>query len=124
MTDIGTVLKGALAIDGALGAALVDATSGMALDTRGPDGSLDLALAAAAATDIVRAQVQMLDLLGLYGEALEDILLTLTSQYHLIRPLTSRDGRGLFLYLVLDRSRANLAMARHRARAIEADLVV
>lgn len=122
MTDIGTVLEDALAIDGALGAALVDSTSGMALETRGPGAGPDLALAAAAATDIVRAQAQALDLLGLHGEALEDILLTLTSQYHLIRPLTSRGGHGLFLHLVLDRGRANLALARHRARAVETGL--
>ncbi|WP_230211141.1 hypothetical protein [Streptomyces kaniharaensis] len=34
-----------------------------------------------------------------------------------------RAGR-LFLYLILDRHRANLAMARHRARSIKANLLV
>jgi hypothetical protein len=48
----------------------------------------------------------------------------LDTQYHMIRPLTSRSGKGLFLYLALRRDRANLAMARHRLRQIEADLDV
>jgi hypothetical protein len=42
----------------------------------------------------------------------------------MIRPLTSRSGKGLFLYLALRRDRANLAMARHQLRRIENDLDV
>jgi hypothetical protein len=57
-------------------------------------------------------------------EKIEDILITLDSQYHLIRPLTSRSGKGLFLYLALRRDRANLAMARHQLKRIENDLDV
>jgi hypothetical protein len=46
-------------------------------------------------------------------------------QYHLIRLLrNSRDEHGLFLYLVLDRQKANLALARHSLRRIESDLSV
>ena len=40
----------------------------------------------------------------------------------MIRPLSSREGRGLFIYLALARSRANLGLARHQLRRIENEL--
>ena len=49
----------------------------------------------------------------------------LGKQYHLIRLLkNSRDEQGLFIYLVLERQKANLALARHNLRRIENDLAV
>ncbi|MGV9875913.1 hypothetical protein ACWDUG_24875, partial [Streptomyces cellulosae] len=70
-----------------------------------------------------RSKLRTMELLGL-KEEIEDILITLNSQYHLIRLLKGRGGNGLFLYLVLDSSRANLAMARHQMRRIENELEV
>jgi hypothetical protein len=110
-------------VEGALGAAVVDYTSGMALGTMGGGKDLDLAVAAAGNTDVIRAKVRTMEHLGLKGE-IEDILITLGGQYHLIRLLKGRGGSGLFLYLVLDRERSNLAMARHQLKRIEADLEV
>ena len=55
-------------------------------------------------------------------DKVEDILITLGSQYHLIRPIRSRSGAGLFLYLALAKSRANLAMARRHLQLIEDNL--
>ncbi|MGW3071824.1 MULTISPECIES: hypothetical protein [unclassified Kitasatospora] len=124
MTDAAGALKQAMtSIEGAIGAALVDYNSGMALATLDGPGGLDLNVAAAGNTDVVRAKMRTMDMLGLQ-DGIEDILITLTSQYHLIRPLTGRTGKGLFLYLALDKSRANLAMARHQLSRIEADLEV
>lgn len=123
MANTETALKEALTIEGAIGAALVDYTSGMALGTIGGGKDLDLNVAAAGNTDVVRAKVRTMEHLGL-KEEIEDILITLDSQYHLIRLLKSRGSTGLFLYLALDKERANLAMARHQLRRIESALEV
>ncbi|MBX9424833.1 MULTISPECIES: hypothetical protein [Streptomyces] len=123
MANTETSLKEAASIDGAIGAALVDYTSGMALGTIGGGKDLDLNVAAAANTDVVRAKVRAMEMLGLNDE-IEDILITLGQHYHLIRLLKGRGTNGLFLYLALDKSRANLAMARHQLKKIENELDV
>jgi hypothetical protein len=121
MTDMDTALKEAMQIDGATGVALVDYTSGMALGTLGSSKDFDLTVAAAGNTEVVRAKMRTMDMLKL-KESIEDILITLATQYHLIRPLSGRSGQGLFLYLVLMKDRSNLAMARHQLRRIEENL--
>ena len=123
MADMDIALKDAMTIQGAVGVALVDHTSGMALGTSGGGKELDLTVAAAGNTDVVRAKLRTMEMLNL-SEKIEDILITLDTQYHMIRPLTSRSGKGLFLYVALRRDRSNLAMARHHLRRIEADLDV
>ncbi|GAA3222295.1 hypothetical protein GCM10010468_48030 [Actinocorallia longicatena] len=107
-----------MSVDGALGAAVVDYSSGMALGVLGSSKSLDLQVAAAGNTEVVRAKMRTIEQLAL-KDNIEDILITLASQYHIIRPLASRNGQGLFLYLALDRGRANLALARHHLKRIE-----
>ena len=118
--NIETALKETMTLDGAIGAALVDYESGMTLGTIGGGTELNLELAAAGNTEVVRAKVRTLASLGIQ-DSVEDILITLTRQYHLIRMLRSSGG-SLFLYLALDRQRANLALARHNLKQIENNL--
>lgn len=119
MSNVDVSLKNAMAIQGAQAAALVDYNSGMALGTAG--SGVDLELAAAGNTEVVRAKMRTMDSLGL-NDSIEDILITLGKEYHLIRLM--QGGTGLFLYLILDKGVANLAMARHQLSAIERDLSV
>ncbi|AXK87920.1 hypothetical protein IU443_18540 [Nocardia farcinica] len=123
MTNMDLALKDMMVIDGAVGAAVVDYNSGMALGMLGSSKSLDLQIAAAGNTEVMRAKMRTMDQLGLSDE-IEDILITLSGQYHIIRPMTGRKSKGLFLYLALDRGRANLALARHRLKGIEEDLEI
>ncbi|GAA2260608.1 hypothetical protein AB0C84_09115 [Actinomadura sp. NPDC048955] len=120
--NIETALKEAMAVEGAVGVALVDYDSGMSLGSLGGGPELDMDVAAAGNTELVRAKVRTLESLGI-EDSIEDVLVTLQRQYHLIRILGSGHGK-LFLYLVLNRERANLALARHHLRRIEAELSV
>ncbi|MFB7716740.1 MULTISPECIES: hypothetical protein [unclassified Nocardia] len=123
MANMEVALKDMMLLDGALGAAVVDYGSGMALGTLGGSKNLDLEVAAAGNTELVRAKLRTIDQLGL-NEEIEDVLITLGSQYHLIRPTRGRRAGGLFLYVALDRQRGNLALARHRLKDIEEELEI
>ena len=122
--DLETALKEAMSIDGALGVALVDWESGMPLGTLGGGKYLDLDLASAGNTEVVKAKMRTLESLRL-NDQVEDILITLSKQYHLIRLLKNSAGaQALFLYMALDRSKANLALARHHLKRIEAEISI
>ena len=107
-------------IDGFIGAALVDSESGMLLGQEG-GGAINLEVAAAGNTEVVRAKRKTMNNLSL-RDAIDDVLITLGKQYHLIRPLRARPT--LFFYVALDRQRANLAMARITLHDVEKDLAV
>ena len=123
MANIETALKEAMTIEGAIGVALVDYSTGMTLGVMGGGAIMDMNIAAAGNTDVVRAKVRTMEMLGIQ-ESIEDILITLDTQYHLIRLLPGRGTDAFFLYLALSKQRANLGLARHQLRKIEADLEV
>jgi hypothetical protein len=107
-------------IDGFVGACLVDSESGMLLGQEG-GGTLNLEVAAAGNTEVVRAKRKTMGSLNLKDQ-IEDMLITLGKQYHMIRPLRGRPT--LFFYVALERSKANLAMARIALADVEKDLQV
>jgi CheY-like chemotaxis protein len=108
---IEAALAGAMQVPGALGVALVDGASGLTLAAAGGSPMLDLDLAGGAAADLLRAKLRVLAALGL-RDTVEDVMVTLGKQYHLLRFLGPE--QTAFLYLVLDRERGNLGLARRR----------
>jgi hypothetical protein len=73
---------------------------------------------------VVRAKMRTMEALRL-DDSIEDILITMSGQYHVIRLLADASGgQGLFLYLVLDREKANLALARHNLRRIATEISI
>lgn len=117
MSTIKQTLDELLSIDGAMCAAIVDSTSGMMLGSAG--SGIDLEVAAAGNTEVVRAKGKVMRALGL-NDVIEDILITLGKQYHIIRPSARKEG--VFIYYVLDKNRANLAMARRKTADVDKDL--
>lgn len=120
MATIQTTLQQAMQIDGAIGVCVVDSKSGMVLGKEG-GGNLNLEVAAAGNTEVLRAKLKAASSLKL-KDSIEDILITLSSQYHLIRPIANNPT--LFIYLALSKQQANLAMARYKLEQIEAELAV
>ncbi|WP_330270321.1 hypothetical protein OG205_23940 [Lentzea sp. NBC_00516] len=122
--NIDIAMKEAMSISGAVGVALVDYDSGMSLGTSGGGDWLNLEVAAAGNTEVVRSKLRVMQTLGL-SDTIEDILITLHRQYHLIRLMSGMKSRGsLFLYLVLERESSNLALARHHLKRIESELQI
>lgn len=115
MANLRKSLAKLMRVDGAIGVALVDAGEGLTLATAGGGRGLDLETAGAGQVDVVRAEQRVMDRLAC-SENIEDMMIVLGPQFHFIRPLAR--NRQLFLYLVLDRERGNLGMARFMLRKV------
>lgn len=112
-------LDEAMAIEGALGACLVDYQSGMTLGTAGGTG-MDLEMAAAGTTEVVRSELRVMGALGM-RDRIEDMLFTMETQFHLVRIV--KDTECLFLYLALSKGPANLGMAKFQLSSAEQKLI-
>ena len=117
MSSIEKSLGELMSCDGALGACIVDYSSGMNLGATG--GGVDLELAGAGNSEVIKAKMDTMKSLGIKGE-IEDILITLETQFHIIRPAAEHES--LFIYLVLDKKKSNLALARRKVRDVEENL--
>jgi hypothetical protein len=81
---------------------------------------LDLEVAAAANTEVIRAKLKAMRQLGL-NDVIDDILITLGKQYHLLRPSSRKEGT--FIYFVLDKARSNLALARRKMQDVDKNMM-
>ncbi|WP_375742320.1 hypothetical protein NR800_24315 [Corallococcus interemptor] len=116
MANVKQALEEAMKIEGAFAVCLADANSGMTLGSVGGNATFNVEAAAAGNTEVMRAKLKTMKALGI-KDRIEDMLITLGEQYHIIRPLAAREG--LFLYIALHRANANLAMARFRMADVE-----
>jgi hypothetical protein len=105
-------------IDGAIGAAIVDYESGMTLGTDG-GRNLDMELAGAGNTEVVRSKKNIIHDLGI-DEEIQDILISLEGQYHLLRMCERHED--IFMYVVIDRNQGNLGLARRKIDQIDKKL--
>jgi predicted regulator of Ras-like GTPase activity (Roadblock/LC7/MglB family) len=117
MADIKQTLNELMSLDGAMCAAVVDSSSGMILGSTG--SGVDMEVAAAGNTEVVRAKMKTMRALGL-NDVIEDMLITLGKHYHIIRPSSRKEG--VFIYFVLDKQRSNLAMARRKTQDVDKEM--
>jgi hypothetical protein len=101
-------------IDGFLLACLVDASTGMILASRTEQDDISMPTAAAGAADIANVLALLAGELPMDG--LEDVMVTFRSQLYVIRLMSEDLDPSILLLVILDRARANLALARREIR--------
>lgn len=114
MKNIDTALAEILELNGALATSLVDWESGMVLGMA-TNSSFNIELASAGNAEVVKAKMATMKSLALPGR-IDDIMITLTDQIHIIHMLESNPE--LCLYVALDSRKANLALARNQLRTV------
>lgn len=111
-------MREARQIDGSTGAAVIDTVQQAAIAMEG-DGSIDLERAGRGNAEMINAKLETMAKLGLQ-DRIEDILITLPSQCHLIRPIDTE--AGIYVYLVIDSAKTTAALARLRLGEVEQTL--
>jgi hypothetical protein len=119
--DVKDALDELMDIDGAVGAAIVDYENGMTLGTAGGGRNLDMELAGAGNTEVIRSKKNIIHDLGI-DEEMQDLLVSLKSQYHLIR--MCKNHENVFIYLVINRDKGNLGLSRRSIDQIDERLVL
>jgi hypothetical protein len=105
-------------LDGFIAAAVVDCLSGMVLCQK-IGAAFDIEIAAAGDARLLDIERKALSRVKIGGD-IEDLLITLTTRYHLVRPVRSNPEN--FFCLILDRRRVNLAIARRSLIDVESDV--
>jgi predicted regulator of Ras-like GTPase activity (Roadblock/LC7/MglB family) len=93
--------------NGFIAASLVDLDSGMTLAVKSARPDFDLTAASAYNSELVKQKLKIMKTLGLTG-SIEDMLISLTDQIHLVKLLSG----NTFLYLAVDKKLSNLAIVR------------
>ena len=94
-------------IPGFIAASLVDLDSGMTLAVRSTRNDFDLGVASAYNSELVKQKMKIMKSLNLKTN-LEDMIITLGDQIHLIKVLSPT----MFIYLACERAGSNIAIVR------------
>ena len=114
-------LAGMLTLEGLLGCAVVDSTTGLAVarETR-DDRPVDMNLSAAACAQVLHAHRQAARSMGL-AEQIDEVMTSAGPRQQVMRTLSRYPD--LFLVALLDKHRTNLALVRFQLMEIERGLV-
>ncbi|GAA2690589.1 MULTISPECIES: hypothetical protein [Actinoplanes] len=124
MPGVDHCLQEAMTIPGAVGASIVDYTTGFPVATTGAAPNADHEGAAAGTAEVVQAaNSRSLFVSAIPHDLLEDLIITTAGGYHLLRVVQTEFDSRLVLYVWLDRVRGNLAVARRKMQRLADELV-
>jgi predicted regulator of Ras-like GTPase activity (Roadblock/LC7/MglB family) len=110
-----------LSIDGLLGCAVVDGTTGLVLAREArEDQPADLDLSAAASAQVLRAHRLAARNMGL-SDQIDEVMVSAGPRQQVLRTVSRHPD--LFLLALLDKQRANLALARYKLMEVEKSLL-
>jgi hypothetical protein len=118
--DVQEALEELMETSGAVGGAIVDYRNGLTLGTIGGD-TMDMELAGSGNVQVIKAKEKIVQDLDL-DDNIEDILITLGEQFHLIGMCEHHDD--IFIYLAIDRDEGNLGIARRAIDKVDQKLVI
>lgn len=116
-----TALAEMLAVDGLIGCAVVDGTTGLVLARESrEDQPADLDLSAAASAQVLRAHRMAARNMGL-SDQIDEVMVSAGLRQQVLRTVSRHPD--LFLLALLDKQRANLALARYKLMEVEKGLL-
>lgn len=96
-------------VPGFIAVAIAEIKSGISYHTQSVIADFDPELASAFNLEVVKAKINAIKALGLQEQSVDNIMITLSSQIHIID--VSENGE-YFIYLAVDSTKANLGMTK------------
>ncbi|MBL0737579.1 hypothetical protein JI750_11805 [Flavobacterium sp. GN10] len=107
LTQFGEDLK--KNVPGFIAVSVAEIASGMSYYSQSVVADFDPELASAYNLEVVKAKMNAIKALGLQGQVIDNIMITLSSQIHII---DVSDNQDYFIYLAVDSTKANLGMTK------------
>jgi hypothetical protein len=96
-------------VPGFIAVSVAEIKSGMSYYSESVVSDFDPELASAFNLEVVKAKMNAIKALNLQGQAVDNVMITLTSQIHII---DVSDNGEYFIYLAVDSTKANLGMTK------------
>ena len=107
LTQFGEDLK--KNVPGFIAVSVAEIASGMSYYSQSVVANFDPELASAYNLEVVKAKINSIKALNLNGQVVDNIMITLSSQIHII---DVSDNQQYFIYLAVDSTKANLGMTK------------
>lgn len=96
-------------VPGFIAVSVAEIKSGISYHSQSVVSDFDPELASAYNLEVVKAKMNAIKALNLEGQSIDNVMITLTSQIHII---DVSDNGDYFIYLAVDSTKANLGMTK------------